>query len=290
MGPRRPGSASDRLLKRVSRSFYLTLRLLPAEVRPTLSLAYLLARASDTIADSCTAPVRMRIDLLRGLPESCPAAPLPVAGAEGELLAVLPGLLDGWKASVDSREIEAVWRKILAGQIFDLERFGAKGAPPLTPEELDRYTYLVAGCVGEFWTDLCFRHIGNFSSAAPEKMRLLGKRFGQGLQLVNILGDRRADAAIGRVYVPPERFGAEMEAARQRLAAGGAYVSAIRPRRLRAACFLPLQLGRDTLDLIEKNPGSERVKVSRCRVWTVCLRALLQTDRDPDVRGKLVSR
>ncbi|HTI56205.1 MAG TPA: squalene/phytoene synthase family protein, partial [Verrucomicrobiae bacterium] len=40
------------LLRRVSRSFYLSLTVLPPAVRPTIGLAYLLARASDTIADT----------------------------------------------------------------------------------------------------------------------------------------------------------------------------------------------------------------------------------------------
>ena len=40
------------LLRDVSRSFYLTLRVLPNAVRPQISVAYLLARASDTIADT----------------------------------------------------------------------------------------------------------------------------------------------------------------------------------------------------------------------------------------------
>ncbi|MGH7385244.1 MAG: squalene/phytoene synthase family protein, partial [Candidatus Rokuibacteriota bacterium] len=38
------------LLRRVSRSFYLSLAVLPRAVRPTIGLAYLFARASDTIA------------------------------------------------------------------------------------------------------------------------------------------------------------------------------------------------------------------------------------------------
>lgn len=40
------------LLRDVSRSFYLSLRALPPPVRGPLSLAYLLARAADTFADS----------------------------------------------------------------------------------------------------------------------------------------------------------------------------------------------------------------------------------------------
>ena len=40
------------LLKRVSRAFYLSIRVLPDPVRRPVALAYLLARAADTIADT----------------------------------------------------------------------------------------------------------------------------------------------------------------------------------------------------------------------------------------------
>ena len=40
------------LLPQVSRSFYLTIRVLPADLRRPVGLAYLLARAADTIADT----------------------------------------------------------------------------------------------------------------------------------------------------------------------------------------------------------------------------------------------
>ena len=40
------------ILPRVSRSFYLTLRILPRQLREPICLAYLLARISDTVADS----------------------------------------------------------------------------------------------------------------------------------------------------------------------------------------------------------------------------------------------
>ena len=51
------------ILARVSRSFHLTLRLLPRPTRHTVALAYLLARAADTIADTrlVTPPERVRL-------------------------------------------------------------------------------------------------------------------------------------------------------------------------------------------------------------------------------------
>lgn len=52
------------LLREVSRSFYTTLRVLPARVRPQIGLAYLLARATDTIADTELVPVENRLRAL----------------------------------------------------------------------------------------------------------------------------------------------------------------------------------------------------------------------------------
>src|SRR6266850_7789420 len=64
------------ILSRVSRSFYLSIRLLPKKLRDPVSLGYLLARASDTIADTAEAPVELRTEKLRVL----------ARGIQGELL------------------------------------------------------------------------------------------------------------------------------------------------------------------------------------------------------------
>ena len=55
------------LLKNVSRSFYLTLRILPGAVRPQIGLAYLLARATDTVADTEIVGVEQRLEALHRL-------------------------------------------------------------------------------------------------------------------------------------------------------------------------------------------------------------------------------
>lgn len=265
------------LLRQVSRSFSLSLRLLPDPVRPTLCLAYLLARASDSIADATSASVQLRSRLLGGLPhswaqkEAGSLGPLP--GGEKDLLESLPLLMRELESSPDREEILEVWKIILSGQIFDLQRFVPE-ASPLTLAEAIRYTGLVAGCVGEFWTRVCFKHIPGYSEASRETMRELGFDFGCGLQWVNILRDRHADAAAGRVYVAPENFPTAMRAARGNLEAGARYASLVRPRRLRAACRLPLEIGRRTLDLVAASPQSPRLKVGRGFVWFSLVRAL----------------
>lgn len=238
------------LLKRVSRSFYLTLRLLPGPVRESISLAYLLARFTDTEADGA------------------------VSEAEKELLGRRADLERWLAASPDRDEIERVWKTIQEGQRFDQKRFEGK-ADALSEEELGRYTYLVAGCVGEFWTRICARRIPGFARLPDAEMSGLGVNFGRGLQLVNILRDRQADAKIGRVYVPAERFDDTLALARRHLADAGRYVAAVRGFRLRAACALPLLLAGETLDLVEKFPDAVRVKVPRRRLWVLLLRSFV---------------
>ena len=239
------------LLKGVSRSFYLTLRILPAAVRESIGLAYLVARFSDTVADGANTE------------------------AERHLLARRDEI-EGWlAASPDRSDIERVWTTIREGQRFDQDRFSLPETSPLNKQELDLYAYLVAGCVGEFWTGLCAKKIPGFASRNIAEMTALGIRFGKGLQLVNILRDREADCVKGRIYVPTERFNEVLADARAHLQAAHEYVRALRNYRLRVACALPLFLADETLGLIERDPSAPRVKVSRQRVWLLLLRALI---------------
>jgi farnesyl-diphosphate farnesyltransferase len=185
-----------------------------------------------------------------------------------------------------------VLERIIRGQSLDLERFGsgADGVRALPDAAaLDEYTYLVAGCVGEFWTRLCFRHLKSYSRIDPAELNRLGCAFGKGLQLVNILRDLRADLAMGRCYLPADELsavGVAPEEARQRAAAARPvnerwitvasqdlesafrYIEAINPLRLRFACFLPWYLGMRTLALLREQPleTKDRVKVPRCEV------------------------
>ena len=67
---------------------------------------------------------------------------------------------------------------------------------------LDRYTYLVAGCVGEFWTAITMAHSGSLKKWEEEAMSQTGIRFGKALQLTNVLRDVPQDVRIGRCYLP----------------------------------------------------------------------------------------
>jgi len=218
-----PHDLLTHLLRGVSRSFYLTLRVLPLAVRPQIGLAYLLARATDTIADTeLVAPEeRLRaLDQLRG--RVLGTNPMPVdfitlanrqsSTAEQVLLARVEeavAVLSKMSYS-DQQRIREVLTTITSGQELDLRRFagaGGKRIVGLSSElELDDYTYRVAGCVGEFWTKMCRGHL--FPNAPLDEARLLadGIRFGKGLQLVNILRDLPKDLRQGRCYLPTDQL------------------------------------------------------------------------------------
>jgi len=215
----------NELLKRTSRSFYRTLRVLPRAVRPQISLAYLLARTTDTIADTEIVPVEQRLEALQQLRErilGTSNAPLNFgelarrqgSPAERDLLERIEESLAALRAlsSEDLKLVHEVLDTITSGQKLDLRRFDGASAENIialqTDTELDDYTYRVAGCVGEFWTKICRAHL--FPNAQLDEARLLtdGVRFGKGLQLVNILRDLPADLRKGRCYLPTDSLAA----------------------------------------------------------------------------------
>jgi farnesyl-diphosphate farnesyltransferase len=300
------------LLTGVSRSFVLTIRALPRGLRRPIGLAYLLARASDTMADTATAPVEARAECLRAFAGNLFGDGGETGGrlseikpdnqAEQYLLANLDRVTAaaGKLPERDREETRRLLQKITHGQELDLLRFpdATKMRALDTAVELDEYTYLVAGCVGEFWTRICAAHIPRYGRLDLEELSGLGRQFGQGLQLVNILRDMPEDISKGRCYLPMDELRAigvsDLDKLRenpscvapvfetwrrQALAhheAARRYIEAIRPLRIRFACLIPWALGVRTLKLIaEKSPleKRERIKVGRKEVARIMRRA-----------------
>src|SRR5450432_2316034 len=215
--------ALNDLLQATSRSFYLTLRVLPARARPQIGLAYLLARTTDTIADTELVPPAQRLDALQKLRERIlgqNSAPLNFSelaqrqnvSAEKLLLEKVEDSLALLQAlsPADLKLVREVLTTITSGQELDLRRFANASAEKIialeTAAELDDYTYRVAGCVGGFWTKICRAHL--FPDANLDEKQFIndGIRFGKGLQLVNILRDLPADLKNGRCYLPTDRL------------------------------------------------------------------------------------
>lgn len=281
------------LLKAVSRSFYLSMVWLPPAMRRGIALGYMLARATDSVADTSTAAAGDRVEVLRRMGQA-------VAGdlAEPELAELLRLLRDDMAdrqekpaeatllrrfgeclamlrqvSGEERRLIRKVLASIVEGQLWDLTCFAGRPAVE-SDDETHRYTYMVAGCVGEFWTELGLATMGA-GFCNPERREIMvqaGIRYGRGLQLVNILRDMAEDAARGRAYLCSDPVLWQGRAARY-LNDGLDYARRLGSFRLRFTAMLPALLGIKTLRLIAQRAGVERVKISRLAVYASLLNA-----------------
>ena len=201
----------------------MNLRLLPPETRWTVALAYLLARATDTVADTRIVGREARLALLEQLDAAYqdPAAPREVLGelrrwagddvvepGERALLLELETCVDALAAlpPLEQAQVRRVLQTITRGQHDDLTRFPGDRPDELawleTRDELLHYCYQVAGCVGEFWSAIHAARLPRLRAIDPEAWGEQGRRLGRALQLTNVLRDVARDLRHGRCYLP----------------------------------------------------------------------------------------
>ncbi len=303
------------LLRSVSRTFYLSIRILPAELREAMGVAYLLARTSDTIADSEAAAVSVRLRRLEEFGKMLHTGASqqfigyiqreirPTHEGDRALIAAMPLVLSRFGAfrPWEWKETIELLTNIIQGQSNDLRTFSDPEKIAALPDaySLEDYAYLVAGCVGEWWTRMSYHHFSRYSNRTEEELMPLAASFGKALQLVNILRDMPADLRAGRCYLPADElqsagtdpaslsddpsvaqpvFDAWMAKAGAFLDEGRDYIRAIRPWRVRFACYVPWRLAKQTLALMAAKPpllSAEKVKVSRMMVYGTMLRGLV---------------
>jgi farnesyl-diphosphate farnesyltransferase len=293
------------LLRPVSRSFYISIRALPRTLREPVALAYLLARATDTIADTDAIDVDLRIRMLQALADAIQGSANGIAGELKQTFAPLQkneaerNLIESVELCLrrlagliaeDRADVRVLLKTITRGQLLDLTRWRSGLAALANAEELREYAYLVAGCVGEFWTRVCFRKLLPFANRPEPEMLEFGRQYGCGLQLVNIVRDAGNDLRDGRCYFPEDQlrragltvedlqhepaafhpiYQSWIDEARVGLNAGIDYSVAIRSARVRVATSLPALIGARTLALLQArglDSLRKRVKVPRSQV------------------------
>ncbi|MDP6194665.1 MAG: phytoene/squalene synthase family protein [Candidatus Poseidonia sp.] len=314
----------DRLLETTSRSFYPTLKYLPKKTRGQIGLLYLLARVADTIADSkvgettlLTEHLRAYNDVVQGrreeLPDLSELADIQTNEHEAELLRNVSDVVDGLQvySPEDQERMLECLEIIVGGQLLDIERFGPANeggniSALQSEEELDDYTFRVAGCVGVFWTKMSLAHLMKLSPEDEALFMERGIRFGKALQMINILRDIPEDLRFGRCYIPesslksiglkPEDllndehldtfrplYNRYLDLTNEHLEAATAYIRMIPETqfRLKASCMLPVLVGQRTVTLLREGNilnSDERIKVTRDEMKTYArrlLRALL---------------
>lgn len=304
------------LLKSVSRSFYLSVRFLPPAMREPIALGYLLARFTDTIADAPGVENAERLavlDEVKAIVQNGEATPrcdlsklIPKLSHEGErnLLSRVNELF-GWLSRIDPANrdhLNEVILTIIHGQCWDIRAFGDdEPAPCQSADDLLRYTYWVAGCVGEFWTKVGFTNLGE-KFAAPEDasaMLVRGRKLGQGLQLINILRDLHEDLPAGRCYLPADELSAAgwsgdgmpseselsssfhkwVSVCQNFLEESDSYIQKVRDPQARFCTRLPRILAGRTADALAEAGLSRvlttKIKVPRSAVWKSIAEAVL---------------
>ncbi len=211
----------ETLLKHTSRSLYLSARILPATMRPAFSVAYLLCRYADTIADTALLPAERRLYWIERFPEIIQAQPAPEVrqlaqeiegGSENPyekmLIQHLPDCLQAFNHIAPAQQsfILEVAQAVCAGMQTDLKTFPTQPqAAPVafqTSAELEYYCRLMGGEPGLFWSRLIY-HTTKIS-ARQEDFHQWGMHIGDTLQIVNILRDMPKDLKMGRCYFPEE--------------------------------------------------------------------------------------
>ena len=271
------------LLVKTSRTFALSIPMLPEPTRQHVGVAYLLFRVADTFEDAVRWPRAARLAALEDL-----AGLLKTRGGEGaasarwlsdppvahagylELLQATPAVMDAyWAVREPAREVlRRDLLRTVSGMSGFVRRGDAKGNLRLaTLRELRDYCYVVAGIVGEMLTELFLLDDERLARVALP-LRRRSRFFGEALQLVNILKDASSDATEGRVYLPSSVDRSDVfSLARRDLGAAAAYVRTLQlagaPDGFVAFTGSPAVLAGASLERIEAIPGG---KLTRAEV------------------------
>jgi farnesyl-diphosphate farnesyltransferase len=221
---RRPPTAAEeafqeRSLAEVSRTFALTIPVLPPAVRRAVANGYLLCRIADTIEDDPALSSDAKrefaerfIDAVAGgsdgsalAADLAPRLAPEIPAAERELVAATEAVLR-ITHDLPQRQQDALARcvAIMSRGMADFQARETH-AGVATLAEMDLYCYYVAGVVGEMLTEIFCDYREEIEARRKELMPL-AVSFGQALQMTNIIKDVWEDRRRGVCWFPREIF------------------------------------------------------------------------------------
>jgi farnesyl-diphosphate farnesyltransferase len=273
------------ILESVSRTFALTIPLLPANLEKVVGNTYLLCRIVDTIEDAvCIDPktkqvlstlfVKTVLDSSYSeefVKESLIALLHHPNHDEKDLIKNIPRILRVLQ-SCDEKQRHAVAQcvQIMSeGMSYFHVRQNQAGLEDL--KEFEKYCYVVAGVVGEMLTTVFALHSAAFAKAISGK-ESLAIAFGQALQMTNILKDSPEDRLRGVSWKPKGIDQTELLViAHQKLEDSLRYIYCIPKSEpgIRQFCFLAFGLAVLTLKQIARRhqfQESAEVKLTRAQV------------------------
>ena len=274
------------ILSSVSRTFALTIPLLPPIIEKVVGNTYLLCRIVDTIEDAAELTPEAKKNLsalfldvvlerapVESFVESCLDALKNYSNHdELDLIAHTPTVLRILH-TCSSHDQEVVSRCVSI-MSEGMSRFHGRqteaGLKDLS--EFEDYCYVVAGVVGELLTSI-FRHYSPQFSKNIQGHENLAIAFGQALQMTNILKDSPEDRARGVSWKPANLSQLDLlQIAYQKLSDSLTYILLIPKEEvgMRRFCLLAFGLAVLTLDKLAAGDHFERqedIKLSRNTVW-----------------------
>lgn len=251
-----------RVLKSTSRTFYIPITFLQKQLKTAVANAYLMMRAIDEIEDNehknITNDVKANLlneisDLLkeetfdeqkyRSLIEPYKHYLPEVTIRLGDWISLLP------------ESCAQLVKNSTSEMAYGMAKWAKNNWDIKTKEDLDEYTYYVAGLVGVMLSDLWEWDCG------VKTDRDLAIGYGRGLQAVNILRNQQEDWQERKVSFVPENWTREhlFEYAEMNLNKADQYMKDITKRSIVLFCRLPLALAHKTLKAMQNG----REKLSR---------------------------
>ncbi len=275
------------ILGSVSRTFALTIPLLPPAIEVVVGNTYLLCRIVDTIEDAANLQPETKQHLsklfldavlekssVQSFVESCLRALHGYGNPdELDLIAHTPTVLRILHTC--TLQDQAAVSRCVSIMSEGMSRFHGKqsqiGLKDL--KEFEEYCYVVAGVVGELLTTIFSNHSSEFARNFQGQENL-ALDFGQALQMTNILKDSPEDRARGVSWKPAGMTQLDLlRIAHIKLEASMKYILRI-PKKdigIRRFCFLAFGLAVMTLSKIaqrEQFNNKDEVKLSRKTVMT----------------------
>lgn len=244
------------MLKKTSRTFYIPITFLEPTLKKAVASAYLCMRAIDEIEDHESLGAQEKQQLLS---ETSKLLLTDFDTKAYERLvepfkAILPEVslrLGDW-LSVCPAELLVKVKESTSEMAAGMAKWVGKSWQVKTKEDLDEYTYYVAGLVGVMLSDLWKWN------ADIDTDRELAIAYGRGLQAVNILRNVEEDSERGVEFFPEGWTRADMfQYAEGNLAKADEYMKSINRRSIKLFCKLPLALAHKTLKALKN--GKEKM-------------------------------
>ncbi|WLR52035.1 phytoene/squalene synthase family protein [Bacillus tianshenii] len=250
-----------RVLEETSRTFVIPIRRLQGDLQTAVMASYLCMRAIDEIEDHPELEPGLKINLLQrvadGIQENKSFSKLFAPYADR--LPEVTLLLDEWLKLLPAAVLSKVGA-FVSEMASGMAKWTEKNWKIETVDDLDDYTYYVAGLVGVMLSELWIWYDGT------KTKKDLAIAFGRGLQLVNILRNKQEDEERGVSFYPNQWGKPELTTyALTQLRKAEEYIKSIKTKSIREFCEIPLLLAFATINTME----AQKEKLSREEVLGV---------------------